>query len=136
MASPTTTVNDDRVCPICIEKFKSPRYLSYNHSFCTSFFYLLTLSVNANPRNPVWVFDVLCVVCTPWVMENLINQRNGQNVSQSMTLFRKLLINQTKYIVNHAWEKMKRKRLRTIVYHTRSICVNNALSIIGEIWHL
>lgn len=98
--------------------------------------YLLTLSVNANPRNPVWVFDVLCVVCTPWVMENLINQRNGQNVSQSMTLFRKLLINQTKYIVNHAWEKMKRKRLRTIVYHTRSICVNNALSIIGEIWHL
>lgn len=38
MASPTlktTTVNDDRVCSICIEKFKSPRYLPCNHSFCT-----------------------------------------------------------------------------------------------------
>lgn len=38
MASPqlkTTTVNDDRACSICIEKFKSPRCLPCNHSFCT-----------------------------------------------------------------------------------------------------
>lgn len=78
----TTTVNNDSVCSICIDKFKTPRYLP-----CTNC--LSSYIVNVNPQSPVWVFDVLCVTCTPRVMENLINQRDERNVFHEMTHYRK-----------------------------------------------
>lgn len=83
MASPTlktTTVNDDIECALSVLK-------SLNHQDIfrviipfARFVYLLTLPVNVNPLSHVWDSIVLCVVCTPLVMESLINQRSERNV--------------------------------------------------------
>lgn len=68
MASPqlnTTTVNDDRVCSICIEKFKSPRCLPCNHSFCTICLssYIASQCKSTEPR--LGFHCPLCRVYTP-----------------------------------------------------------------------
>lgn len=48
----TTTVNDDSVCSICIETFKTPRYLPCNHSFCTNCLssYIVNQCKSTEPR--------------------------------------------------------------------------------------
>lgn len=68
MASPqlnTTTVNDDRVCPICIEKFKSPRCLPCNISSCTICLssYIASQCKSTEPR--LGFHCPLCRVYTP-----------------------------------------------------------------------
>lgn len=46
------TVDDSRVCSICFERFKTPRYLPCNHSFCTNclFSYIVGQCKSTEPR--------------------------------------------------------------------------------------
>lgn len=58
------TVDDSRVCSICFERFKTPRYLPCNHSFCTNclFSYIVGQCKSTEPR-----LGFHCPICRVYI---------------------------------------------------------------------
>lgn len=58
------TVNDVTVCPICLEKYKTPRYLPCKHSFCHDCLhsYIVSQSKSTEPR-----LGFHCPICRVYI---------------------------------------------------------------------
>lgn len=72
--SETHTVNDARVCSICFEKFKTPRYLPCKHSFCHECLssYIVSQCKSTEPR-----LGFHCPLCREYIPSDGASDKPG-----------------------------------------------------------